>query len=391
MLLDISVCIIIFLIGFNLKNFFKGFSIYDNKILTQLFFYHFGIAILFHFYVNNFGGDALGYWLEPKSNSFQNIINIVSNGGASGALYLLNYFPSKILNLSFFTGNMFYALFGYLGIVYFYSLSKSLIPSIKNITSYKVLGIPIFPWIWFLPNLHFWSSGIGKDTILFFCISLFIYSFQRKSKKIIGIFISLLLSLLIRPHITLFLIIAFGVGYAFDSKLKGYQKIAIILIFLIGFVSIFNSVLNFVHIESFDTQTIEDFTSKKAFNLSKKVSTGSAVDISGYPFPLKVFTFLYRPFFIDGFGVLSIIASIENLFLLAFSFAIIKNKPMKILKNGTPIIIAILVFFILGTISFSMILGNLGIMMRQKNMFIPSLIIFGSWIISRNNSNNEIL
>jgi hypothetical protein len=43
-------------------------------------------------------------------------------------------------------------------------------------------------------------------------------------------------------------------------------------------------------------------------------------------------------------------------------------------------------FLIIGTIAFSQSLGNLGIMIRMRNMFLPGLIIFLFWHFSYQNS-----
>src|SRR5690606_35468840 len=188
----ICITIIVFLVGFNLKNWFVDFSRTERKILSKLFFYHFLIAIAFHFYISHFGGDATDYWEAPKLLSFTDVINLARNGSASAILYLINYFPSNTLGLSFFVGNMIYALFGYLGFIYIFRIVKSQFPNLSDFDNIKLLGLPIFPWIWFLPNFHFWSSGIGKDTILFICIALFVYSFQNIKRRWVGVFISML-------------------------------------------------------------------------------------------------------------------------------------------------------------------------------------------------------
>jgi hypothetical protein len=39
-------------------------------------------------------------------------------------------------------------------------------------------------------------------------------------------------------------------------------------------------------------------------------------------------------------------------------------------------------FLLLGTFAFSQSLGNLGIMIRMRNMFLPGLIIFFLWHFS---------
>ncbi len=382
-ILNTSICILIFLVGFNLTGFFKELSSYDRSFLKKLFFYHLAIAILFHFYIVFSGGDAQHYWNTPKITTFNDVFELAKQGNASGVLFLLNYFPSKVLDLSFFTGNMLYALLGYLGFIYFYLIGKNLIGTNRLTFTIKLFKVPIYPWIFFLPNLHFWSSGIGKDSILFFCIALFIYSLFNIKQRALGLIISLLVSFAIRPHITMFLIVAFSAGYVLDGSLKAYQKFFILALFVVGMALSYQYVLQFVQLESFETSTIEEYAATKASKLNK-VGSGSGVEISGYSFPAKVFTFLYRPLFFDINGVMAILASLENFILLLLTIKFLRNKPLKAFKNANFILKGMLFFFLLGTLSFSLILGNLGIMLRQKNMFIPVILIVGIWIVINN-------
>ncbi len=382
-LLNTAICIILLVIGFNLKNLFKSISQTDRKFLNKLYWYHIVIAVFFHFYIIAAGGDATHYWYTVKEMNIEEVLVLCKQFNATGFIFLINYFPSNILDLSFFSGNLFYAIIGYLGFIYFYLITKSFLKDNENIRSLKFLGVPLITTIWFLPNLHFWSSGIGKDTILFFCISLFIYSIQKARKRLLGIAISLLLSFFIRPHVTMFLLISFSAGYVLDGNLKAYQKLGILLLFFIGIFFTYQFVLDFIQLESFETTSIEEFASKKASKLNK-VGSGSGIDISAYPFPLKIATFLYRPFFFDSNGIMGVFASLENLILVLFTFSIFKNKPFKTFKTGNFITKGMVLFFILGTVSFSLILGNLGIMLRQKNMFIPLFLIFGILTIYNN-------
>ena len=133
--------------------------------------------------------------------------------------------------------------------------------------------------------------------------------------------------------------------------------------------------MEFVQLESLETEVIENYTSDKASNLNRD-QTGSGVDISGYPFPLKLFTFLYRPLFFDINGILAILSSFENFILVLLSFSIFRKKPISAFKKSHRIIKGGIIFFLLGSSAFSLILGNLGIMLRQKNMLMPWLILF---------------
>ncbi|MFC7357407.1 hypothetical protein ACFQO1_06895 [Jejudonia soesokkakensis] len=310
----------------------------------------------------------------------EEIFKLIKRGSATGSIYLLNYIPSNLLQLSFFTGNMVYALFGYLGFIYLYRILKTIFVEKEVLSKVKFLSLPIVPWILFLPNLHFWSSGIGKDSILFTCIISFVYGLQKIRKRWFLLLLALLLSLAIRPHITLFLLIAFGIGFMLDGNLKAYQKGFIFVVFVAGFIAIFDYVLTFVQLESLESNAIEQYASTKAAKLNQ-VTSGSGIDISGYPFPLKVVTFLYRPFFFDVNGILAVVASFENLILLIFSIKLLFKKPWQAFKNASSLLKGMLIFFLLGTVSFSLILGNLGIMLRQKNMFIPFFIVFGIWVL----------
>ena len=380
-LLDISVCILIFIVGFNLKHFYKGFSAADKNILNKLFFWHFFIAVLFNFYVDTFGGDAQYYWSSVKVERFEDIMQAVERLSATGVIQLLNYIPSNVLDLSFFTGNMMYALIGYFGFVFTYKLIKHVAPSLESLQSITLFRVPLFPWILFLPNLHFWSSGIGKDAILFFCVTLFAYSLTNIRKRLLGLALAIILSLLIRPHISLFLISAFGLGYLIDGKLPAYQKFFIFMVFLVGFASIFNYVLEFVQLESFESSAIDEYATKRSSALNSERS-GSGIDISGYPYPLKVFTFLYRPLFFDINGILAIVASFENLILLILTVRCVRSNFIKSVRSSSFLIKGILIYFSLGALAFSLILGNLGIMLRQKNMFFILFVVAVLWILS---------
>lgn len=378
-------------LGYNFKKYFKIFGSYDNSILNKLFIFHIVVSVAFYRFVLSDGGDALIYWFlsdDFKFFDFGDVINLISNGSATGIILLLNYIPAKILNLSFFTGNIMYAVIGYMGFVYFYAFIRENIPSIYNLRITKIFGVAIFPFLFFLPNLHFWSSGIGKDTLLFFCIALFIYCLPKIRKRLFGIILSIILSLAIRPHIALFLLIAFGISYVIDGNFKGYQKAVILIIFLIGFVFLLRYVLLFVKLENFEMSTLDSFASTRTDSLSS--NSGSGVDVSAYPYPLKVFTFLYRPLFFDSPSILGLVSSVENLILLIFSFKLLRNKPWRAFKKAKPMLKGVLVFFILGSLTFPLILGNLGIMLRQKTPFIMALLIFGYWAIIFNKSENEI-
>lgn len=378
---DVICCVILFVLGFKIKTMYAGYSKFDIKILDQLYIYHVIIGIAFYLYITSNGGDAEVYWEKAREFDLNSILKLTERGSATGFILLVNYIPAQLLKLSFFTGSFFHIVLGYWGILLFYNIIKENVPYYSALPSrFKLFSIPLFPGLLFLPNLHFWTSGLGKDTILFFCIAIFLYSVKNIRKRFVGLLAGAIIGVYIRPHIILFLMIAFGGATLFDNKMKTYQKALIIVASAVVFSYLFGYVMNFIRLESFDAAAIENFSTNKTKVLSR--SSGSGVDTSNYPFVLKVFTFLYRPLFFDINGALAILSSFENLILLIFTFKIFAGRPSRVFRVSNRIIKTSLFFFALGALTFSLILGNLGIMLRQKVPFIFALIVFGYAVLS---------
>lgn len=373
MLFDFFIIIIIIFIGFNIKFFFKPYiRTRDKYILNLLWLFHLIIGLVFWWYVYyGPGGDGKMYYQIAKEISFsESIVNFMSFGPGTSGMHIFNTIPAKLL--STLGLSLIYCLIGYIGIVFFYVLFIRQIKLNTYLGSYK-----LFPLIFFLPNLHFWSAGISKDAIAFFCIALFIYSMQQPSKNIIKIIISLGMCYMIRPHISVFLVSAFGLAFILDGKLKVYQKIFFSLLFLVSFIVLFEKFMIFLNVESLDMETIQKYSRTTAENLSG--GSGSGVDISNYSYPLKILTFLYRPFFFDINSVLGMVSSFENLLLLILSIKFIRLNPIKLFNKGSYMFKGIFLFFMMGALTFSLILGNLGIMLREKNMFTPALLFICLW------------
>ena len=90
--------------------------------------------------------------------------------------------------------------------------------------------------------------------------------------------------------------------------------------------------------------------------------------MSSYPLPLKLFTFWYRPLFIDAPGVLGLIVSFENLLYLLLTFKLFQRGIFKFLRKSPMMVKMSLVVFFLSSLAMTFIMSNLGIIMRQKSM-----------------------
>lgn len=347
-----------------------------GQVLTKLLLFHFLLGIGFFFFTRNGGGDAWGYWVSAKQMTWKDFVLRIMEGEGTAFTQAFNFVPANLLGMSFFSNTMFYSMLGSFGITYFFLIAIRTIPYNKIISGYL-----LFPLIFFLPNLHFWSAGVGKDTILFLCIGMFSYAMLKPIPRIPLIAIALILAMSIRPHIVLFLAVAFGLAYILGGKVSAMQRFAFAVL-LLGFgIAILPTVMEFAKIEEASAAGFDKFAQGKAEVLSRS-HTGSAVDISSYPFPLKVFTFLFRPFFFDVRNINGLIASLENLILVILLIKALRSNPIGAFRAAPFVIKGLVFFLIIGTLAFSQSLGNVGIMIRMRNMFLPGMLIYFMWVFS---------
>lgn len=358
----------------------KKLTNYDQSVLRKIWVYHLFFALLYYFYSRTRSADSNGYWRVAKNASQDDFFYFLSFGPGTKFMYVFNYFPAKILNLSIFTGTVFYSFLSFLGFYFFYRVITALVP--QNTKLYK---FNLFPLILFLPNLHFWTVGTGKDTIMFFCIALFSFSLLKVNKRIHLIILSLFLMYMVRPHVLFILLFSSGLSLFFTNNISSFKKVIFSMLFFTITLLLLPKIFQYVNLE--ENSSVTDALTRaesQASNLRGE-DVGSSIDISSYPFPLKVFSFLYRPLFFDYNGLFSIISSFENLLLFILTIKILRNNFFKSIKKAPFVIKNLFVFLILGTIIFSLSLSNLGIILRMKNMFVPGFLIFILWNLSYQN------
>lgn len=348
----------------------KNLSKINYRNLIYLYFFHLLFGFYYYFFVF---GDSIGYWSQAALLSRETFLYCLTQQKGTLFIYAINYFPANVLGLSYFTGTMIYTFLGFIGMSNFYTSSIQLIPKNPRLNS-----IHLFPLLFFLPNLHFWSCAVGKDTLLFLSLGLIARSLIDFKSKWYLFIIGLLISYLVRPHISLFIIISLSGAIYFTKKTSVYQKIVLFSIMGILFFLLFPKVMEFVKLEEASIDSFNNFATTKASKLGS-ANNSTAIDISNYPFLLKVFTFLFRPLPFDITSFPTLLAALENIFLLGlfllgfrFSyFSSIKAAPLSIKFS--------LLFFLAGSIVLSQSLGNLGIMLRMRNMFLPAIIFFLLW------------
>lgn len=374
MILDLIYIPLIIVLGLGFINLFSSqLTDRDQQVLRKLFFFHLLMGTYYCFFIQ---GDAIGYWRVPKAYTMETFKDGLFNGEGTMFMYAFNYLFSNLLNMSYFSNTLLFSLFGFMGLTFFYIVALQTVPYNKIISGYV-----LFPLIFFLPNLHFWSSGVGKDTTLFLCIGMFTYGLMKPFQRIPLLVLAGLLSMAIRPHIVLFLMVGFGLAYVFGGKVSPAQRIIFSAAMIAVGLAILPSVMEFAKIEEASVEGFDKFATGKAAVLSRS-SAGSAIDISSYPFPLKVLTFWFRPALFDVKNINGLVAALENLLLLMVFIKAMRTSPIRAFKAAPFVIKGLVIFLVVGTLAFSQSMGNMGIMIRMRNMFLPGMIIYLMWIFS---------
>jgi hypothetical protein len=348
--------------------------------LNYLLFYHLFFSLFFTYYILNFGGDSYGYWkFAMQQVIVKGDVSWFSYfGGGTTFILWLCYIPSQILGLSYLTGNILFGFLGFIGIRYIFVMVADLFPA-----NHKVLNIPLFPAVFYFLNLHFWSAGIGKDAICFWGIAWFLYAIQQYKDRWWQAGFALFFVYMTRAHIGFALLAGSGIAILLGSDVKPTVKILFSLMALIGVVYLSSGTLESLSIEEFSIESLGDLAGQKVGYLNTS-NVGSGVNLSSYSWPMKLFTYMFRPLFFDAHNVVSFLSSFENVLYLWLSLFIYRNWTPEAIRDMPLFIKAGMITFIPLTIAFMNSLSNLGIVMRMKNMTMIYFLLFCFFLIAYN-------
>ncbi len=330
--------------------------------------YHLVLSLVFYHYIMENGGDSLGYWnltgplADPNGDSWGDYF-----GSGYLFMYWLNYIPYKVWNWTFLTGNLLYALVSFWGWRYLYQLAYKYFPE-----TYKKGIFPLVMLVFYLPNPHFWTAGVGKEALCFWGLAALIFALDRPFKRYflgLGAFLFLVM---VRPYLGWLVLLGFGLVGLLEWKRENYkQKIGAMVALGAAFWALPIALL-YSGVEDLAWQEIPSLIQGQLAFLSGE-GVNSAVDMWSYSPFLRLFTYWFRPLFWDAHHHLAYFASFENaIYLISLLFLLYHFK----LKNWVKMPFALkfgMMVFLLTSMLYAHILGNLGIMMRMKSVYIPFL------------------
>ena len=350
----------------------------SKNYLWLLFGAHAVLTIVYIIYVYSSPSDSVAYYREA-------LLAADWWGLWGTGTTFIKFFAwpfAHFFGLSYYAVMVIFSFFGFIALVLFY------LASVENIryTNASLGSFTIIEIIFLLPNTHFWSASLGKGSLILLGVGLFTYGLSRFNRRFVYIIFGSLITYFVRPHIFLTLVLSSMLGVLFtQSGLKWYLRWFIFIIAAVLFYLVSDKV-----VESTQTESLNLFTSSNLNQRAQALSSASSgVDISNYNLFFKLFTFWFRPLFVDSGGFIGFVSSFENAFYIYMLFVILQQSVRKWNEwNGWFRIC--LFIFLFGSVILCQITGNLGIAMRQKAQLMPFFfILFCKAVALKNQSIQE--
>ncbi|MDT0677469.1 hypothetical protein [Autumnicola musiva] len=328
--------------------------------MNLLYVYHSLFYVFYMWYIGNNPSDSKGYYDEVSTHtgSWFELF-----GTDTHFIDFMGY-PFYTLGITSFEAMMFlFSWFGFIGFLHAYLFFRENIP-----IKIKVFNVDFLTLLLFLPNMHFWTVSFAKGSSIFMGLMIFTYAITNFKKRYLILILSSFIIFQIRPHMFMFVAVGAVVGYlSGKAKVPLYQKIGISIGLLVSLLLVQDTILGVVGLQDSENlvQGFENFSERRSEDLS---TSSSGVDMQSYPLPVKIFTFWFRPLFIDAPNFMGIIISFENLLYLLLFIKILKKDFVKFLMKSPSFVKMSMMIFLSTSLAMTFIMSNLGIIMRQKSM-----------------------
>lgn len=351
-----------------------------TKHIRDKFFYIILFLIHYSLFLKNYY-----FSLEIKKDSYLFYMNALKSESILEFEFLgsdfmsILIFPFVKIGLSFFTISF---IFASISLLAFIKYSRYLLIKI-NLINTNLLWVVLI--LFLTPSLHFWTSGLTKEAIIFFLMCVIFFETEKHKPFIFNILISFALILLIRPYLFVILFLCYFL-HIFINQIKKNIRVLFLIAFLIGLMIGLLILKKFLKLEELSFNNISK-NFQELIEYSKN-NGDSSIDLANSSFFGRMFLVVLRPLFFDAKNVLQYLISIENiitlLVLIKTSIVVLKNEiNLKILKNSiflSSVILSLILFY-------SIYMYNLGLASRMRSMFMPFLYLLLFDIFSNANKN----
>ncbi|UFK97104.1 hypothetical protein [Kaistella faecalis] len=334
------------------------------KILHRIFpflllVYHLVFAWIGFRYILTNGGDAQRYWFLGQDLAHASWSDFLKPG--TDVVKFLTFPLVKFFHLPFWSGFLLFSLISFAGALILY---RTLMRIAGSNVKLQVLAMVLM----LLPNLHFWTSLIGKEALILIPLTVFCAELSRKRYFSVLLIISVLAVAVIRPHVAFVLALTYVLALLLTFPLSLKRK-AMVLGGLAVLTALFAWLLTSLQDFSGGFQRVFQ---KYEAHIRHFKTTDGYVPLDAYPLPAKLFTFYFRPQPVERSGLFYHVVSTENLVLLLIAgFALWYGlRYFAELRSRLLFVFPLLFMTALG-LMYVYAYANYGIIMRTRVMAMP--------------------
>lgn len=332
-----------------------------QRLALGLYVWHTLFSIFYLVYSLSNSADAVSYYRDSLT------VSGLPGLGTSAITYLTAIL-SRGLMLSYGGAFLVFNIFGFIGLMAFASVLHTMTYDRgKNIRRIVLITL-------LLPGASFWSAAIGKDALTFMASGLACWAAVSVNKRYITMIIAVLVMLVARPHIAAVLLMAISATMVISGQGRLITRVLLTVAAIPAAIYAVISAQAYVGLSgSLSSGAVANYIAQRQ---EYNTEGGLGLDIANMSIPVRMFSYVFRPLFLDGGGALGLVVSVENLILLLIAIATVRaclKKRKTMLPKFTWWFM--LLFVLISLLILSNTTANLGIAMRQKWMFLPMFLL----------------
>ena len=265
---------------------------HSKLLLNGVFFFHLLMFGVYYLYASSNSSDSFRYF-NDVSTQFYGDQWWNYYGVSTIFIKFLAYPFVQYLNFNYEATMLLFSYLGFIGIFYFYLFLVE-----RTTYRHRFFGIDFVVVVLLLPNIHFWSVSLGKGSVMLMGLGLLFYALNDIGRRLLLLVVGGLIVFHVRTHVLLIVLAGAVIASVTSSRgIRTWQKVLIVTVALAIIAPVLGTFLAVAGLEEADDQAVENWQQKRSSDLTNATS---GVDINSYSQPMKIFTFLFRPLFIDA-------------------------------------------------------------------------------------------
>ena len=233
-----------------------------------------------------------------------------------------------------------------------------------------------------LPSVAYWGSGITKEGFALLSVAFFCWALTKSERRMRYLVVAVVLIALVRPHMGLLMLLALTGGFLFSRDARPAERLVVGILGSLLAVTVVPLVILYAGFTDVPLTDLAGQLNERTYIFAE---TGAYVNIGDLPWPLKLFTYLFRPLPWEAGSFIQFAAAVQNVLLILVLVRMIPAVFSRDLWRPVVRQVSFLVFGLAGLLLLGLSTANLGISARQKWMIVFPIFfaLQQPWVLRR--------